>query len=661
MVREAPRGARRAVQGDALDRHLQRPLPPGDGARRRPRPRAPRLPGHHPREARLLRPAALRLRNARLGGAVSGRDSRHLEARRRRRHPDGRARAELLPRAPRRADRAHAAAERGAEPQGANLNAAGVPRQARRRGPHPQATPEGDRAGALSPPRGHSLRRGDPGDAGDGPRPRGPEIRMLRDGRILGFEKDRTTCRSRAASGSSCPRCAPPIRGRSWSPTASAAGRRSSKRPSDAVSTSRRCSRWPSNREKAARPRGRSWSRLVSDLGDRDPVARHVSRPRFWTRVGTGAARRSATTFRSATRPANATRRCASLVTRRTEEGCAVARMCGARSEGIHWPRCVLTRKVGPRSACPAVAPRQTTTEGRISAIPRSSQGRQAWISAAFGLWWRRRLPRGLPLEVLDHVGHVSASAFDAGGLDRAVEQPAGGPDEGSSLAILGVARRLAHEHDLRVLGALSEDGLGRGPPQVAPVAPLDFLAKLLKVRFVRHGRDQARSVERDELLIRMGAVEAPGVPISTGATARGAHAPRRSRHQRLVHQTEEQLGAAPRRRIWRRSGSRAGESCWRCFSRLRRCRRKVNPSSRWRATARSLPVRLKRAKTPPRRPDACCLPLRTRSMAAHEFGGAKRLLEEVRGALVERKLHLRHVGVSRDRRRRARARPALP
>ena len=49
--------------------------------------------------------------------------------------------------------------------------------------------------------------------------------------------------------------------------------------------------------------------------------------------------------------------------------------------------------KVEPNSACPAVAPRVTTTRGFRSPNSASSQGRHADTWVRPGFWWMRRLP----------------------------------------------------------------------------------------------------------------------------------------------------------------------------------------------------------------------------------------------------------------------------
>ena len=76
-----------------------------------------------------------------------------------------------------------------------------------------------------------------------------------------------------------------------------------------------------------------------------------------------------------------------------------------------------------------------------------------------------------LPLEVLHRVGDVEVLAIDAGRLERAVEQPAGGADEGQSLLVLLVARLLAHQHHPRVRVAGAEHRLRGVGPQRAVLA----------------------------------------------------------------------------------------------------------------------------------------------------------------------------------------------
>ena len=71
---------------------------------------------------------------------------------------------------------------------------------------------------------------------------------------------------------------------------------------------------------------------------------------------------------------------------RRTADGCTVATTAGAHSDSTGTPRFFMTLKSRPSKAFAAVAPRQTMTRGRTSAISCSSHGWQARISPAFGV-----------------------------------------------------------------------------------------------------------------------------------------------------------------------------------------------------------------------------------------------------------------------------------
>src|SRR5205823_2613799 len=65
----------------------------------------------------------------------------------------------------------------------------------------------------------------------------------------------------------------------------------------------------------------------------------------------------------------------------------------GASGDGMSFPRSFVTLKVGERSACAAVAPRQTITCGLRMAISASSHKRHAAISLRLGFSWSRRFP----------------------------------------------------------------------------------------------------------------------------------------------------------------------------------------------------------------------------------------------------------------------------
>ncbi len=71
---------------------------------------------------------------------------------------------------------------------------------------------------------------------------------------------------------------------------------------------------------------------------------------------------------------------------RNTADGCTVANTAGAHSDSIGVPRCFITLNVRPSRTLAAVAPRQTTTSGFTSPSSLLSHGKQARISAAFGV-----------------------------------------------------------------------------------------------------------------------------------------------------------------------------------------------------------------------------------------------------------------------------------
>jgi len=85
---------------------------------------------------------------------------------------------------------------------------------------------------------------------------------------------------------------------------------------------------------------------------------------------------------------------------------------------------------------------------------------------------------RRFPPEVLNHVGDVDVGAIDPGILQGAVEDPAGGADEGVALDVLSVARLLADEHHAGSLRSLAEDRLRRVAIQVAALTALDGLGE---------------------------------------------------------------------------------------------------------------------------------------------------------------------------------------
>ncbi len=81
--------------------------------------------------------------------------------------------------------------------------------------------------------------------------------------------------------------------------------------------------------------------------------------------------------------------------TRRIDDGCTVAVTGVFDGPGRVCPRCLVTRKSGPRSERAAVAPKQTTMSGATASISANSQGRLAPAQASRRSvaqrvnWWR--------------------------------------------------------------------------------------------------------------------------------------------------------------------------------------------------------------------------------------------------------------------------------
>ena len=129
----------------------------------------------------------------------------------------------------------------------------------------------------------------------------------------------------------------------------------------------------------------------------------------------------------SPTKRRNSVLRLSSSGARRIDEGCTVAITRGASGEETNAPRRCETLKARPSSACAAVAPRHRITRGLVNAISVSSHGRQAAISAPFGLAWMRRLPRGSHLKCFTTlVRYTRARSIPASASARSSSFPAG-------------------------------------------------------------------------------------------------------------------------------------------------------------------------------------------------------------------------------------------
>ncbi len=78
-----------------------------------------------------------------------------------------------------------------------------------------------------------------------------------------------------------------------------------------------------------------------------------------------------------------------------------------------------------------------------------------------------------LPVEMLHSIGYVNVGSVDAGRDKSLVKDGSRGADEGPAAYIFFVARLLAHEHDVRVSCAFTENGLGSLLPKVTATALL--------------------------------------------------------------------------------------------------------------------------------------------------------------------------------------------
>lgn len=108
-----------------------------------------------------------------------------------------------------------------------------------------------------------------------------------------------------------------------------------------------------------------------------------------------GALSRLAGTSRPSRYPEKKSRRaCArtSSGARKTDDGCTVAITGQAHSDSATSPRCWVTRKLLPKSACAAVLPSTTTTLGSTSRSSSRSHGLQARTWAALGFLYSLRL-----------------------------------------------------------------------------------------------------------------------------------------------------------------------------------------------------------------------------------------------------------------------------
>ncbi len=196
---------------------------------------------------------------------------------------------------------------------------------------------------------------------------------------------------------------------------------------------------------------------------------------------------------------------------RRIADGWIVASAWGASSVSTGVPRCLVTRKSRPKSACAAVAPRATS----ISGLDRRELGLEPGTAGGDLAPVRLRVDPALaarcPLEVLDHVRHVGGAPVDSSILERLIEQSAGGADERLSLTVLAVSRLLPDQHQPCGGSPGAEHGLRSRPPQLACGAARGSFAK----RFQARSRRNQLGDVRQEF--------APGLRMTPDSAAPGA------------------------------------------------------------------------------------------------------------------------------------------
>ena len=190
---------------------------------------------------------------------------------------------------------------------------------------------------------------------------------------------------------------------------------------------------------------GASLSRLALSSGE--VVVRRVQSRRVAPLASTNAA----AVDRSAIKAAIERSRSSGVRARRMADGWKVARTGGpVLMAGRMSPRCSVIRKSRPRIAWAAVAPRQTRMSGRTISISRSSHGRHARISDAFGRSCRRRLPLGRHLKCLTTLLTKTVSRSTPPPLTHRRER--GRPDRRTDgrpgpLCLRAAPRRASAEH----------------------------------------------------------------------------------------------------------------------------------------------------------------------------------------------------------------------
>jgi len=112
---------------------------------------------------------------------------------------------------------------------------------------------------------------------------------------------------------------------------------------------------------------------------------------------------------------------------------------------------------------------------------------------------------------VFDRVGDVDLAPVDAHLLERLIEETSGRTDEWLAFNVLAVARLLADEHDLGMLGALPEDRLGAGLVKVAGATTPGRLAQRGQRAWLRKGQDGGYFLAASSGRLNVNSLPSPG------------------------------------------------------------------------------------------------------------------------------------------------------
>lgn len=91
-----------------------------------------------------------------------------------------------------------------------------------------------------------------------------------------------------------------------------------------------------------------------------------------------------------------------------------------------------------------------------------------------------------LEAEMLYSVGHINCASVNAGGVERLVEQPASGADEGAPLQVFLVSWRLANQNHLTRPTPFAEDSLRGLSVEIATSAAIGGASQRCKILSLR-------------------------------------------------------------------------------------------------------------------------------------------------------------------------------